>query len=103
MTRRLVYGPHCPHDECAWTGCDHEEGSGNGIVHPCRYENDGCPYCGPADQAAPLEPGPERHTWKCPECSALTLTAGSPDALEAQVARYGLPHLTEHESRTASS
>ncbi|MGV9509343.1 hypothetical protein ACWDQZ_27460 [Streptomyces tendae] len=99
---RLVYGPHCPHDECGWLGCDHEEGRGNGIVYPCRYEHEGCPYCGPAENANPIEPGPDRHTWKCPQCSGLTLTAGSPDALEQLVGRYGVPHLNhDHESGAA--
>ncbi|MFF4409757.1 hypothetical protein [Streptomyces sp. NPDC001404] len=95
MTIRL-YGPHCPHDECAWTGCDHEEGRGNGILYGCRYEHTGCPYCGPAEQADPIEPGPPRFTWECPRCHALTLTAGSPDALERMVGRYGGRHLAEH-------
>ncbi|MBZ6253570.1 hypothetical protein KVH27_35050 [Streptomyces olivaceus] len=98
----VVYGPHCPHDECGWLGCDHEEGSGHGIVHPCRYEHEGCPYCGPAENANPIESGPDRHTWKCPQCSALTLTAGTPDALEQLVGRYGVPHLNhDHESGPA--
>ncbi|MDI3102082.1 hypothetical protein QJ054_34155 [Streptomyces sp. AN-3] len=97
---RLVYGPHCPHDECGWLGCDHEEGRGSGIVFPCRYEHEGCPYCGPADKATPIEPGPERHTWVCATCG-LTLTAGSPDALEQFVGRYGARHVNDHESGAA--
>lgn len=36
---RLI-GPHCSHDECAWTVCDH---SGYGEF-PCRQE--GCKICG---------------------------------------------------------
>lgn len=37
-----VYGPHCPHDECSWTECDH-----TGVVEfGCRHQAT-CPHCGP--------------------------------------------------------
>ncbi|MCD9145899.1 hypothetical protein [Streptomyces albireticuli] len=84
----LLFGPHCPHDECSWLGCDVGEGDENGIVYPCRNQAE-CPYCGDA----PMPPQVERPSWTCPECGALTLGAGTEEALAAMVARYGQRHL----------
>lgn len=83
-----LYGPHCPHDECSWLGCDMGEGGESGIVHPCRYEGDGCPYCGPADQADEVPPSPARFEWTCPAgCPSPRLVAGTEDALAELVER----------------
>ncbi|HEY0700821.1 MAG TPA: hypothetical protein VGD43_23820 [Micromonospora sp.] len=41
-----IYGPHCSHDECAWSACDL---SGE-VEHSCRDQAT-CPHCGPEAEA----------------------------------------------------
>lgn len=47
-------GPHCTHDECSWTHCDHvlSDNDADAILYFCRHVRD-CGLCGPASDAWP--------------------------------------------------
>jgi hypothetical protein len=47
-----VFGPHCGHDECGWSTCNHEATEEAAVVYGCREQAD-CDLCGPTSAAWP--------------------------------------------------
>lgn len=65
----VIFGPHCPHDECSWVECDH-----SGLVeHPCQNQVE-CPSCGPDS--------PQWHRIKQSMAAWLKNTYGTVDVAE---------------------
>lgn len=86
-----VYGPHCPHPECGWLGCDLAE-DGDGILYPCRNQAT-CPYCGnPSENPAPAER--PRWEWTCPYGCAVTVGTESERLARHLAPGQGQRHMT---------